>query len=67
MKLLNPRTVSWVVVAAVFVVDFVTKRWVLANQSKLIEGIDIIDGIIAFTYVRNPGAAFGMAEPMYLT
>jgi signal peptidase II len=60
MKRLNPRTVSWVVVAAVFVVDFVTKRWVLANQSKLMEGIDIIDGIIRFTYVRNPGAAFGM-------
>ena len=56
----SPPTISWLVVAAVFVVDFVTKRWVLASQIQLLEGMDLIDGVIRFTYVRNPGAAFGM-------
>lgn len=56
----SPRTISWLVVIAVFIVDFVTKRWVLASQIRLLEGIDLIDGVIRFTYVRNPGAAFGM-------
>jgi signal peptidase II len=60
MKRLSPRTISWLVVAAVFVLDFVTKRWVLASQSLLMEGVEVIEGIIRFTYVRNPGAAFGM-------
>lgn len=60
MSRFSPRTISWLVVAVVFVVDFVTKRWVLASQSRLLEGIDVIDGVIGFTYVRNPGAAFGM-------
>jgi signal peptidase II len=56
----TPTAISWIVVAVIFVVDFVTKRWVLASQTRLLEGIDVIDGIIGFTYVRNPGAAFGM-------
>ena len=60
MSRIGPRTISWLVVVVVFVVDFITKRWVLANQSRLLEGIDVIDGLIGFTYVRNPGAAFGM-------
>jgi signal peptidase II len=60
MNRFSPRTLSWIAVVTIFVVDFVTKRWVLASQSRLLEGIDVIDGIIGFTYVRNPGAAFGM-------
>lgn len=60
MNRISPRALSWLVVAAIFVVDFVTKRWVLGSQVRLLEGIDLIDGVIRFTYVRNPGAAFGM-------
>lgn len=56
------RTLSWLVVAAIFVADFVTKRWVLANQDQLMLGIDLIDGLLRFTYVRNGGAAFGMMQ-----
>lgn len=55
------RLWSFVTVAAIFVVDFVTKRMVLANAEMLrSEGITLIEGILRFTYVRNPGAAFGM-------
>lgn len=62
MKRLSPVGVSWLVVATIFVVDFVTKRIVLANQDQLLQGIDLIDGLLRFTYVRNAGAAFGMLQ-----
>jgi signal peptidase II len=58
----SPVLISWIVVVAIFVLDFVTKRWVLANQVELLQGIDLIDGILRFTYVRNSGAAFGMLQ-----
>jgi signal peptidase II len=60
--LTSPRAVSWIVVVAIFLVDFVTKRVVLANQAQFLSGIDLIDGILRFTYVRNAGAAFGMMQ-----
>jgi signal peptidase II len=62
MNRLSTRTISWIVVAMIFVVDFTTKRWVLANQEQFLAGIDLIDGILRFTYVRNAGAAFGMMQ-----
>ena len=62
MSRFSPRTISWLVVLAIFVLDFATKRWVLASQAQLLEGIDLIDGILRFTYVRNSGAAFGMMQ-----
>ena len=55
------RLWSFATVAVIFVVDFVTKRMVLANAEFLRnEGYPLIDGLLRFTYVRNPGAAFGM-------
>lgn len=58
---LSARTWSFVAVAAIFVVDFVTKRMVLAHAEFLrSEGVTLIEGLLRFTYVRNPGAAFGM-------
>ncbi len=62
MNRFSARTISWIVVVAIFVVDFATKRWVLANQEQFLSGIDLIDGILRFTYVRNAGAAFGMMQ-----
>ena len=62
MSRLSARSISWIVVAAIFVLDFATKRWVLANQDQFLAGIDLIDGILRFTYVRNAGAAFGMMQ-----
>jgi signal peptidase II len=62
MNRLSTRTISWIAVAIIFVVDFTTKRWVLANQEQFLAGIDLIDGILRFTYVRNAGAAFGMMQ-----
>lgn len=62
MNRLSPRSTSWLVVASIFVVDFVTKRIVLARQDQFLAGIDLIDGLLRFTYVRNAGAAFGMMQ-----
>lgn len=62
MSRLSPVSISWIVVAVIFVLDFVTKRIVLANQAEFLAGIDLIDGLLRFTYVRNAGAAFGMLQ-----
>lgn len=58
--MLGPRAWSFVAAAAIFVVDFVTKRIVLARQAEFEAGIPLIEGLLRFTYVRNAGAAFGM-------
>ena len=42
----------------IVVVDQVTKSWVVSNF-YVNESKQIIDGFFSFTYVRNPGAAFG--------
>lgn len=62
MNRFSPRIASWAAFITIFVVDFVTKRWVLAQQLRLMEGIDLIEGYLRFTYVRNAGAAFGMMQ-----
>lgn len=48
------------VALTIFVLDFVTKRIVLAEQEAFERGIPLVDGLLRFTYVRNAGAAFGM-------
>lgn len=58
---LSSRAWSFVTVAVIFVADFVTKRVVLAHADMLrTEGVTVIEGLLRWTYVRNPGAAFGM-------
>lgn len=42
-------------------IDQVTKYWV-QTVLQSIGMIDVIDGVLSFTYVRNYGAAFGMLE-----
>ncbi len=47
-------TISSIVVA----LDFYTK-YLVSKSMMLGESIPIVDGFLSFTYVRNPGAAFG--------
>ncbi len=55
-------TVSYSLALGVFLLDFVTKRIVLSNQESFSQGIQLIDGLLRFTYVRNAGAAFGILQ-----
>jgi len=48
-----------VVAIAVVVLDQATKAMV-ASTMRLHQSIPLIDGVAAFTYVRNTGAAFGI-------
>lgn len=59
---LPPRWQSLLLAFAILLVDFITKRIVLANTAQFSAGIPIIDGILSFTYVRNAGAAFGLFQ-----
>lgn len=59
---MGARAWSFVVALGIFVLDFVTKRIVLANVGDFIAGIPLIEGLLRFTYVRNAGAAFGMFQ-----
>lgn len=56
------RLWSFGLVGAIFVLDFVSKRIVLAQAHTFAEGIPLIDGLLRFTYVRNAGAAFGILQ-----
>jgi signal peptidase II len=48
-----------ILIAIIIFVDQVTKGLIQANY-YLGESTKIIDGLFSITYVRNPGAAFGM-------
>ncbi len=51
----------------IFVSDLITKEIVLA-RFQLGESVPVIPGLFDFTYVRNPGAAFGFlagADPSF--
>ncbi|MBU8870779.1 MAG: signal peptidase II [Gemmatimonadales bacterium] len=50
----------WVWVPLVLVIDFVSKRIVLANEEVLRAKIEIIGDLLRFAYVRNPGSAMGL-------
>ncbi len=59
---MSGRIKTGLIVVVFLVVDFVTKRYVLANEDTFRQGIPVIDGLLQFTYVRNGGAAFGMFQ-----
>ncbi len=44
---------------AVVVVDQVTKQWVMQSM-RLHESITVVPNLFSLTYIRNPGAAFGL-------
>lgn len=50
----------WFWAPLVLVVDFVSKRLVLANVESLRGHVEVIGDFARFTYVRNPGAAMGL-------
>ena len=51
---------AWVLVPVVLVIDFVTKRLVLANEELLRAKVEVIGEFLRFSYVRNPGSAMGL-------
>ena len=50
----------WVWAPLVFILDFVTKRAVLANEAALRSKVSIIADFLRFIYVRNSGSAMGL-------
>ena len=50
----------WVWAPVVLILDFTTKRIVLANEPALRAKISVIGDFIRFIYVRNPGSAMGL-------
>ncbi len=51
----------WLWAPALLAVDFVTKRLVLANVAALSDRIEVLGDVLRLVYVRNPGAAMGLA------
>ena len=56
----NRILAPWIWAPVVFVIDFVTKRAVLANEEALRAKINILGEFLRFIYVRNPGSAMGL-------
>ncbi len=50
----------WLWAPLVFVIDFISKRLVLANEETLRARINVIGEFARFIYVRNPGSAMGL-------
>ncbi|RKZ17524.1 signal peptidase II [bacterium] len=56
VRLLPP----WVWAPLVLVVDFISKRLVLANEEALRAKVRVLGELARFIYVRNPGSAMGL-------
>jgi len=55
------RAEAWLWAAGFWVVDFITKRVVLANAESLrFDRIEVLGEFFRLAYVRNPGAAMGL-------
>ena len=50
----------WLWAPLVLVLDFVSKRLVLANREVLLGKVEILGELLRFIYVRNPGPAMGL-------
>jgi signal peptidase II len=55
-RILSP----WMWAPLVFILDFVSKRVVLANEAALRSKVTVIGDFLRFIYVRNPGSAMGL-------
>lgn len=51
----------WVLAPVLIGLDFVSKRLVLANVAALSGRVDVLGDWLRLAYVRNPGAAMGLA------
>jgi signal peptidase II len=55
------RTEPWLIAAALLIIDFLSKRLVLAHAETLrFERVEVLGSLLRFAYVRNPGAAMGL-------
>ena len=56
-----------VMIATIIIIDQITKA-IIQQKFMLGESLPIIKGFFSFTYVKNPGAAFGMlaSSPDYI-
>jgi signal peptidase II len=52
---------AWLWLPAVLLLDFLTKRLVLANSLRLDPPVEVLGTVFRLTDVRNPGAAMGLA------
>lgn len=50
----------WLWAPIVFILDFISKRIVLANETALRAKVQVIGDLVRFIYVRNPGSAMGL-------
>ncbi len=50
----------WMWAPLVFILDFVSKRAVLANEAALRAKVSVIGEFLRFVYVRNSGSAMGL-------
>ena len=59
---MSPRELMqpWLWMPLVLIVDFISKRLVLANLESLRPRIEILGDWVRLAYVRNPGAAMGL-------
>ena len=66
----------WIVWIVVYVLDLITKSWIVTRAHELryepiilIDGISGVDAFLEITYVTNPGAAWSMLSdyPEFLT
>jgi signal peptidase II len=57
MTLKNPR--FWIVAILAFALDQLTK-WLIVQNFELTESITLIPGVLNFTFVTNPGAAWSL-------
>lgn len=54
--------IFWIfIVIAMVAIDQLSKLWVVSTFAHVGDSISIIGNFLRFTYVRNPGAAFGLA------
>ncbi len=55
------RLSAWLLAAGIWVVDFLTKRLVLAHAESLrADRVEVLGEFFRLAYVRNPGAAMGL-------
>src|SRR5690348_5758980 len=47
------------IAVTVIILDQATKHWIMQSM-RLHESIPIVQNLFNFTYIRNPGAAFGL-------
>ena len=54
-----PAWLLWTLAGAVFVADWLSKRWVLASFVD-VHSREVLGDFLRFSYVRNTGVAFGL-------